>query len=360
MVRLIRSVQRAFWPACKILIAAGLLAWLLARVPWRDGVVQAADGTVSRCPGLLSTLRGVQPGWLGLGLLSMSLSILVAALRWRLLLRGQGVPVPVRTVVGLGFLGEFCGSALPGMIGGDLVKAYSVARAVPRKSPVIVSVLVDRLMGVCGLGLLALAALPVAWRLGADRGSLRVAAFSVCAVFAAVGTGGAFLFSARVRRALHIERFAQRLPFGRYLPHLLDALRSHGLHARGTLWGAIGLTFAAHALTVLAVACVGRSLALGAGWHSYFLYVPLILAISAVPITPGGLGVMEELYVLYFAAGAGVSGGVALALLARFVMMLSVLPGAVVLLAGPRLPGARAVAEQFGACESAGDGQGPL
>ena len=94
----------------------------------------------------------------------------------------------------------------------------------------------------------------------------------------------------------------------------------------------IGLTLCAQMLAVLSVMLIGIGLSLQIKWYLYLLYVPLIIIISAVPLTPGGVGVMEELYLIYFASASNNSKVLVLAVLVRFAIMISNLPGGLVAL----------------------------
>ena len=60
----------------------------------------------------------------------------------------------------LAFIGLFFNNIIPGMTGGDLVKAIMVARDHPEQQPAaILSVIIDRIIGLLGLVLVAVGAL---------------------------------------------------------------------------------------------------------------------------------------------------------------------------------------------------------
>ena len=75
---------------------------------------------------------------------------------------------------------------------------------------------------------------------------------------------------------------------------------------------------------------IGLGLSLKIPWYAYFLYVPLITIISSIPITPGGIGLMEELYILFFISESSNSELLLLAIIVRFVILLSNLPGGLI------------------------------
>ena len=108
---------------------------------------------------------------------------------------------------------------------------------------------------------------------------------------------------------------------------------------------AVLLTLSAQTFFFGAIALVGSALARAeplAPWYAFFIYVPLIYIIGAVPITPGGVGVVEGAYLTFFAASP-VSQVLALALLARLIPIFWSLPGLIVAITGPRLPKAEEI-----------------
>ena len=83
-------------------------------------------------------------------------------------------------------------------------------------------------------------------------------------------------------------------------------------------------------------------------WFSYFLYIPMIYVIGSAPVTPGGIGLIEGLFVTFFAVGAaGASGVLVLALFGRLLPILLSLPGLGVFLMGPKTPDAETVRQEM-------------
>ena len=94
-------------------------------------------------------------------------------------------------------------------------------------------------------------------------------------------------------------------------------------------------------MVIGSIALIGLSLNMDAPWYAYFVYVPVIFIIAAVPITPGAVGLTELLYQMAFAEGCNPSKVIVLALLARLIPMFWGLPGAVVAVTGTKLPKAK-------------------
>jgi len=340
--------KRILLRAARLLIAAALLAWVLSRVHWHDHPAMDDSGTVVSLPGIATGLRGVSIPHVAAAVVVSILSLLVAALRWRVLLRIQRVSIGVAESFRLGFLGELFNTLIPGMIGGDAVKAYYVARKTQRKAQVVTSVFVDRLMGICGLALFAWVALPVLAASGrATTDALRIPLFSAAAVTAGLLAAIAFVLSPRLRQILRLNRLYERLPVTEHVAAAAGAVAHFRRSGRG-MTTAAALTALAQTLGIGSVALVGMGLGLAVPWYAYFAYVPLVMIISAVPVTPGGIGVMEELYLLYFAAAGTSSKILVLALLVRVVLLCGALPGIIVAALGPGLPSAEAVRETLG------------
>ncbi|MBT3295603.1 MAG: flippase-like domain-containing protein [Verrucomicrobia bacterium] len=325
-----RKARHPLFRALQIIIALALLGFVISQVHWRDYPVTDEAGLTVSCPGILSSMSGADPRWLAAAFAVSIASLGVAALRWRLLLAVQGVHISIGEMVKLQFMGEFFNTVIPGMVGGDVVKAYCVMRKTTHKAHVLVSVFVDRLLGVCAMVFTAAVMLALLLAMGVrDRDLLHVSAPSVAVVFTAACAVLALLLSPRLRRLCGLQKLYARLPIAKHLAAAGDAADGYRA-APGTLVRAFLISLLAQFLGSAFVFLLGVALGLDVPWPHYFLHVPLILIISALPITPGGIGVMEELYLLYFVAAGNPSLVLTLAVLVRAMTLLSALPGGLV------------------------------
>ena len=279
-----------------------------------------------------------------MGSAAFGLALLLIAVRWRMLLKIQDVHVSLWEVVRLTFLGQFFNAIVPGTVGGDLVKAYYVAKHTPKTAAVVVSIFVDRLLGLIELTLMAAAMLGLLLLrpAGADGGrtldEMRLPAICVAAIIPAVGLMLAFLLSRRFRAVFHLDKIYRRTSIAHHMAAAGDAALLYRRRP-GTMAWAVAVSVASHLAFVAFVALMGMSLSIPAGLMEYFLYVPLIYIIGAIPLTPGGVGWVENWYLRFFQGPlCGASTVLVLALLARLVPMLWGLPGAIVAVTGPRVP----------------------
>ena len=261
-------------------------------------------------------------------------------------MRLQQVRIKLWEAVRLTFLGLFFNVVVPGTVGGDLVKAYYVSKHTSNKGAVLVSVLVDRVLGVTELALLAGVMMLVVWAAGrASYETIRLPLVTVTVALASVFFTMLFVLSERFRRIFRLQRFYRHMRIARHL----EAMGKAAVVYRVRIWGlfhAIVISFAAHLAWVASIALIGLSLELDVPFYSYFLYVPLIYIIGAVPLTPGGIGLIERFYLLFFAANP--SEVMALALLARLIPVFWGLPGAIVAVTGPKLPPSETLEAELG------------
>jgi hypothetical protein len=347
-----------------------MLWWVLAGVHWDDYVV-ARDGRAlpvlqRQAHSVLVDLPGEGRQWRALGdfqplagqvvrvgmgralghlqwplfaaaagLLACQLTLM--GVRWWYLLAFHQAPVGLWATIRVMYIGHFFNFFLPGSTGGDVVRAVLIARATPRRTEAVATVLLDRFVGLAGMAALAAAMTLATW--GSPQ--TQRAALTVAVVVAVLLVASAVMFSRRVARVVGLEALIARLPRSetfRLAAHTLRMLPHSPRAAAVTA----AMTLGVHLLLPAAVACIGYSLGLPVPTYLYFLFIPVIYILAAVPISIGGLGLVEGMYVLFFAASPAVdsSGVLAMALLARLTPMLLSLPGLAFWLAD-RGPGRR-------------------
>jgi uncharacterized membrane protein YbhN (UPF0104 family) len=294
----------------KLLVTIGGLAYVIWQVPLSD---------------VGDTLTGVHWGWILVAFLLMNVSLIVRAYRWQLLLNGLGVPVRFGRLVQLYFVGSFWNIILPSGFGGDFMRVIEVAQDVPA-NVAAGTVIVDRMMGLLGLFLMALAALP--FRPAGFPNSL----FTLVTISSLVGLLGGFL--------LLDGRLIRR--FGRWLPprlspvgdgpvaRLLQAVQGSGWQA---IRRALLISLFFNLIQVGWWVASGRAINLDVPAAYYLLVVPILSVALLIP-SIGGLGLREALAPTLF-AGAGLSQeeAVALSLIVFLVTRLSGLLGAPVYVA---------------------------
>ncbi len=314
-------VLRAFDPARREPVAVDI-------GPTADGA-----GSYGWQPAVVRVFRDIRGDWLAAAMVLFFLGNCLVITRWWRLLRAIGLATTWFNVFRLNFLGLFFNAVVPGLTGGDLVKAVIVVRESPgRRADAFISVFVDRLIGLVALA--SLAAVVIFVVDGFEDLRPPVLLFLAAALI-----GAAVYTSRALRRLVRFDALLAKLPMGDKLKLLDDAVLLYS-RCKGELVVALLISFGNHLTYITGASLLG--LACGAGaevaWSEYLVIVPVANIVTALPITPGGLGLGEYLYVwLFDMVGASASLGIAVSLTFRLSQMLLGLLGGVFLL----LPGAR-------------------
>jgi glycosyltransferase 2 family protein len=246
------------------------------------------------------------------------------------LVRAQTMDTPLGDLLSYSLVGLFFGNLLPSNVGGDVVRAYGLARASARAEAAAVSVLVDRLMGlVAFLGAAVVMAALAAATLtrGAELEQIEIATVVVAALFICAA---ALMFSRRVSQRVKwifdLGPLKRVQPIAQRVYHALQVYR----HSYRAL--ALNLAFSVCIVIVTTFVWYSVALALGMGvsLFYFFLFNPLIAFVLLIPISFNGLGPKEATAVFFFGL-IGVSSEIALStsLVFHLLIVLTSLPGGV-------------------------------
>ncbi|MDZ4286702.1 MAG: lysylphosphatidylglycerol synthase transmembrane domain-containing protein [Prosthecobacter sp.] len=145
-------MKKALLLALKLAITSVLL-WMIFREHQFTGVI---------LPHLARMLGHWR--WVLAGLACAGVSTWLAALRWQILLIGQEHPVPGSEVLRVTMVSNFFNITSLGAAGGDAYRVVALLRRPgARRLPILVSVLLDHLVGLVGLATLFFACVMVYW-----------------------------------------------------------------------------------------------------------------------------------------------------------------------------------------------------
>jgi hypothetical protein len=235
--------------------------------------------------------------------------VFLLSLRWWLLLRGAGFPVPFGRTFFVTWAGLFFNSFLPGSVGGDLAKAVMAASGEDRKAAAAGTVILDRLIGLAVMVVLGAACMtPFAGRFR-DRTPVIV----TYGLFVGMAVGTLLYFNRALR-----EWLKGRLPFRETLGEL-DGVFRMAKERPGRTAAAAGLSALGQGAAILAAFGMARSLGItGVPLWAFFVFEPVIFIVTAVPVSVGGWGVQEGAYVYLFGTFAGMDPNQAVALSVLF------------------------------------------
>lgn len=304
-------------------VAIALLGWLVVRLDDRAALLRAV-GDAAR-----------NPLWLLAGFAAFGGSLLCGTLRWWILLHVLALPIRAGRAVQLYAVGHFFNVVVPGATGGDVVKATCAALDCPGRRPeAVASILVERLFGL--VALCVLVALVALARPSFFAGStqLRVLRWFSLALGAGAVTGMVALFawdwSRWIPRLDGTRRWHRALET---VVRLYNAARFCAGHPRALAWS-LALSMGNHLMAVCCAWSIGRALGLEIPGLDYLTVVPLVNAVTAVPLTPGGAGVRETATcALLTLVGASAAQATALSLLVYGVILAWALVGGLCYLA---------------------------
>lgn len=263
-------------------MSLGLLVWLLSRLDLSE---------------LLSIAGGVPIGVLLLSIALLTARVFAHTFRWRSLLRGQKIEVTYRELLGLQYGSFFASNFLPTTIGGDVIRLVGILGKTSNRVGGAASIVVDRAMGVFAMLFFLPLSLPI---LGGFLATFGVAIGNIA---------------------------------------LPESLRS----AIRRVWDATTLWLKSPASVIVALLAswVGIlvfflfiwMLAQGLGIEVSLAQVAGVTAVTyflaLIPFTINAYGLRElSIIALYSSLGASAEQAAALALLSRFLMLISSLPGA--------------------------------
>jgi uncharacterized protein (TIRG00374 family) len=244
------------------------------------------------------------PEFLITSLIIVGLSTLFISERWRALLQAQGFEQsPVQTFK-LTLIGLFFNFAMPGGVGGDLIKGYYVVRSQQhRKFDSAMTILMDRVFGLYIMIAMATGAVVVGFEKVWNHPQLHVLVWIVGFLFFSASTGLAVGFSARAKV------FAEKLLPKSQLTHRIFQIWQSLLtyrHSPGCLFKVGLYSLFAQLIYVGFFIRAGNQLGFASLDSSiYFISCLVGTMITAIPISPAGIGVGQAAFGFLFSELGG-------------------------------------------------------
>jgi len=295
-------VKRVALTAFQVVITIAIIWWV-----FHDPVKRAE---------IAQTLASANPKWLLIGLIGYGGVELISAARWQVLLRVQNLRLSFRRVFGLTMIGVFFNFFIPGGTGGDAVKMFYLVKETPgRRGMAILSVVVDRLIGLLALIVFAGVLIGLKWEwlhtapdaepwLYLALGVLAASLLFLAATFVVTGLGLVHLLPAKFPGRDKIAELAMAYNvYGR-------AIVPCGIAFVLSIFAHIGY-FGVFYCAIRALATSGMEIPTLA---KFYAIMPIIGTITALPISIGGVGWREKLFETFLGGLLSASAGVAVAI----------------------------------------------
>jgi len=249
--------------------------------------------------------------------------------RWQVVLWSSGHSVPMSSLLSSYFAGMFLNIFLPGSVGGDVYRIYRVAKATRDSEVALVSVFLERFTGLAALSGLALLGLPPAFKL--------VGRWDIILLFiACVGMlVGAVLLISSPKILIWAEPWLEKLHLNSVAARFAKIqilLRKFAQH-RQALALSMGLSLLLQLAIVYYHYLIAQQLKIPISYLELLVFIPIIVVVTLLPISLGGIGLKEGLWAYLFnRIGLSVEQALLLSLTITALGWLLSLPGAVILL----------------------------
>jgi uncharacterized protein (TIRG00374 family) len=264
---------------------------------------------------------------------------LITGYRWWALLNALEIRMTRARAFKINMVGAFYNTFMPGSTGGDLLKAYYASKLTTHRTRAVMSVIVDRILGLLALIILGgtmatyayLFALPASDP--ARRKCGQVALGSALLIFATIA-GLVVFYTPLLRRITGMDFVMRRLPMQKQVAKAIETMEIYRRRPGLVLW-AILITLPVHAIVVISATFAGMAFGLPLHPVYYWVVVPVVVLAGSIPISPQGAGVMEFFAILLTKRqGCTVSQAFALTMSIRVVQMLWNLTGGYFVLRG--------------------------
>ena len=276
-----------------ILVRLAITAAILAYLATEIDMGAAARATAS-----------IEPVALLIVLVLVAIDRGVMILRWILLLRASGNPIPSSDATRIFLVSSFIGSFLPAGVGGDAARAYGLTREKTAASEALASVAVDRLLGITSLVIMAFVGL-VAWP-GYQRPWILLAVVGISALAGIA----AFWADSWMRWLIPAHRHEGFLT--RRVLRLTDAVGRYRGH-RGVLFHVLAWSLVVQLLRITQAFILGMGLGMSVPFTYFLLFMPLALLLLLLPISVSGFG-LPQAGIVGLLRPMGVADSVSLAL----------------------------------------------
>jgi uncharacterized protein (TIRG00374 family) len=265
--------------------------------------------------GLLQDIKSADKIILILSFCVFLLSYVLALLRWHMLLRALKIHLPLKRVIISFSGGIFFNTLMPSTIGGDLMRSIDLASLTKRPREIIATVFLDRLSGYVGLVILALLSLMVGWRFIPDKSVIfSIAIITGLLVIILLVFFNKFLYS-KINKLLHNPRAGKMRELLQGLHREIHYFRHH----KKIIVKNLIISILVQSIAPITFFIIALSLGLQINMIYFFIFLPIISAITLLPISIGGFGLREATATIFFPmVGVASSAAIAMSLLNSF------------------------------------------
>lgn len=215
--------------------------------------------------------------------------IALASLRWWVLMRARGIDVSLSSVCRLTLVGYFFNLCMPGTTGGDVLKAFYIAKGTSMRGDAVISIGIDRLCGLVGLVLLVGLIGLFSWH----DPLLQTITLAMWGGLLAASVLAGFYTSVTIRKRLNLGHKLRLLPCVSAMRKVDEWIRVYRQHL-GTIVCAIALSLPIHLGFASAMMLSGYALGIDQPALYLLSTIPVVLILWSLPVSgPLGLGPLD-------------------------------------------------------------------
>jgi len=216
--------------------------------------------------------------------------------RWQMLLKAAKLNLPLTRIIISFSGGIFFSLFLPSSIGGDFIRSIDLALYTKKPRQVVATVLLDRLSGYISLVILTLSALFFGRDLINNKSVvISVALLTVILIVVLLVLFNPFVYS-KVNSLLHSPRAGR---IRKSIKNLHQEMNQFGGH-RAMIARNIAVSVIAQTITPVTFYLIALALGIHLKLVYFFIFLPIIGAITLLPISIGGLGLRDTMTVFFF------------------------------------------------------------
>ncbi|MBT3320877.1 MAG: flippase-like domain-containing protein [Anaerolineae bacterium] len=230
------------------------------------------------------------------------------ALRWLVLLRAQRVTWSYWVTLKISLAGNFASNFLPSTVGGDSLRIMAVLRTSKEASSVISTVILDRLLNIISIFFL----LPITWLTFREQ--------LLTLLFNGAKTQELSLLAGFNNIAKkHLSSIINSTK------ELYQVWRAQNI----AIFKGLGIALISNLLSMFTVWLLAIQMGISITYYQAIAIATISYLATLLPISMNGYGIRETIYtILYMNVGSSMEQATALAILSRFMVVLSTLPGA--------------------------------
>ncbi|MBF0414810.1 MAG: flippase-like domain-containing protein [Magnetococcales bacterium] len=276
-------LPRWLFPVVKLLVAGAVMFWLFKSGKLNWGLI--LEGTLA-------------PMVIAIGVLCNITLVSSSAVRWYLLLKGQGVSLPLHFAHNLTYITVFFNNFIPGGIGGDALRiAFVLKRSGSHRGKTVLTIIMDRFLGLYSMLLIAGTSSILYFDQVKASPPLLLLAYSTLSLVGAAPPITIFVLWL-MRRTHHLPDWIKGNT-GSQLNKvfLLVEQFAHYFHSRKKyVFAAILISLMGQCIAVGSFLWIAFNLSIHFPEHNFFLATPWSWIANILPVSPGGLGVGEAAF----------------------------------------------------------------